>query len=182
MLLDALLPNILEFCLHDKGTYVVQRFAAAGTNAELVRLASAIVPLAIPVSRDSKGIFCMLGILELFQQRLWGDPVNCDAGLTVMDQLCQVFLANEKQLLFTAHHNMSGRMLIRAIAVALPRIHALKLASRIASLAGALVLSTSGPSTLVELLTLYGHNSENCILLRDVFCNMAFALQGSFAK
>jgi hypothetical protein len=169
---------MLEYCLHDKGNYVVQCASSLCSSTELVLIARTMFPAAVPISRDPRGIFCLINMLDLFGQHIWDDPSNYEPGLGAVDQLCECFLANDSKLLFTSHHAMSGKMLVRAIAVALPRMPALKLASRIASLAGSLTASQGGPVTLMELLALYGHNAENCLVLRDVFCNLAMAVQG----
>ena len=116
------------------------------------------------------------------EQRIWGDPSVCDALLAETDKLCGVFASSARQLLFTGLHGLSGKMLLRAAALALPRFQAIRMTSRLASLAAQLVAprgATGGASTLCELLLLYGHNEETGLLLRDCCCLAAYHLSGS---
>jgi hypothetical protein len=143
-------------------------------------------PPIAQISKDPKGIFVLLGLFEIMEQRIWSDPAVCDLLLAETDKLCGLFVSNSRQLLFTAMHGLSGKMLIRAAALALPRWQAVRMTSRVASLAGQM-LSTRGDAkggcqTLQELLLLYGHNEETSLLLRDVCCMVAYHLSGSIAR
>lgn len=55
------------------------------------------------------------------EARIWGDATYCEPLLAECDKLCGVFVANTRQLLLTAMHGLSGKMLMRAAALALPR-------------------------------------------------------------
>jgi hypothetical protein len=39
--------------------------------------------LALPVSRDPRGVFVLLNMLDLFSQRIWDDANNCEPALQV---------------------------------------------------------------------------------------------------
>lgn len=137
------------------------------------------------VSKDPKGIFVLLGLFEIMEQRIWGDPHTCDLLLAETDKLCGLFVSNTRQLLFTAMHGLSGKMLVRAIALALPRWQAVRMTSRLANLAGQMMAvgdARGGCMTLQELLLLYGHNEETSLLLRDACCMVAYQLSGSIGK
>lgn len=99
-----------------------------------------------------------------------------------VDVLCRVFTASDKQLLFLAHHGLSGKVLVRAVAIAMPRQPALTLATKVASHAAALITTPGGQFTLLELLQLYGHNQEAAEGLRDVVTTMAYSLQGQLGR
>jgi hypothetical protein len=99
-----------------------------------------------------------------------------------VDLLCNQFSCSDKQLLYTCHHALSGKVLVRAIAVSMPRTPALKLAIKIASHAGTLASSPGGLTTLMELMQLYGHNQQAAEGLRDVVTMMCYSLQGQMHK
>lgn len=99
-----------------------------------------------------------------------------------MDLLCNQFSASDKQVLHTAHHALSGKVLIRAIAVSMPRQPALRLAVKIASMAATLAGSSGGLATLTELLQLYGHNQQAAEGLRDVATTMCYSMQGQLNR
>ncbi|WIA17138.1 hypothetical protein OEZ85_014030 [Tetradesmus obliquus] len=181
-LLSALLARSLEFCMHDKGVYVAQCAANLASNAELVEMAKAVFPLALPVSRDPRGVFVLLSLLDLFSQRIWEDTVNCSLALQAVDLLCNQFSCSDKQLVHTCHHALSGKVVVRAIAVSMPRTPALKLAIKIASHAATLAGSGGGLTTLMELMQLYGHNQQAAEGLRDVVTMMCYSLQGQMGR
>uniref|UniRef100_A0A383VVQ6 RanBP2-type domain-containing protein n=1 Tax=Tetradesmus obliquus TaxID=3088 RepID=A0A383VVQ6_TETOB len=181
-LLSALLARSLEFCMHDKGVYVAQCAANLASNAELVEMAKAVFPLALPVSRDPRGVFVLLSLLDLFSQRIWEDSVNCPLALQAVDLLCNQFSCSDKQLVHTCHHALSGKVVVRAIAVSMPRTPALKLAIKIASHAATLAGSGGGLTTLMELMQLYGHNQQAAEGLRDVVTMMCYSLQGQMGR
>lgn len=72
--------------------------------------------------------------------------------------------------------------MVRAIAIAMPRFPALKLAIKIACHASALWPTTGGQFTLSELLQLYGHNQEAAEGLRDVVTCCCYSMQGQIAR
>lgn len=96
-----------------------------------------------------------------------------------MDVICEQFLASDQQLLETAMPALSGKILVRAVAIAMPRFPALKLAVKVACHAAVLATTAGGLSTLVELIQLYGHNQEAMEGLRDAVACMCYSLQGS---
>jgi hypothetical protein len=127
----------------------------------------------------------LLGLFEIMEQRIWSDPHVCELLLAETDKLCGLFVSNTRQLQFTAMHGLSGRMLMRAAALALPRWQAVRMTSRIASLAGQMMAvgdARGGCQTLQELLLLYGHNEETTLLLRDAACMVAYQLSGAIGK
>lgn len=73
-------------------------------------------------------------------------------------------------------------MLVKAIALSMPRFPALRLAIKTAAAAAALAPTSGGQFTLTELLSLYGHNQEAAEGLRDVVTVMCYSLQGQVAR
>jgi hypothetical protein len=104
------------------------------------------------------------------------------ACLQAVDLLCNQFSCSDKQLLYTSHHALSGKVLVRAIAVSMPRTPALKLAVKIASHAATLATTPGGLTTLMELMQLYGHNQQAAEGLRDVVTMMCYSMQGQMSK
>ncbi|KAF8065877.1 TPK1 [Scenedesmus sp. PABB004] len=181
-LLEALRGRVLEYCLHEKGVYVVQCACALASNAELVELGQAVFPLALVVARDPRGVFALLHLLDLLSQRIWNDAAVCEPALQAVDVLCTVLAASDRQVVHTAGHWLSGKVQVRAIAVSMPRLPALRLAVKIAVHAATLSGCSGGLQTLMELLQLYGHNQAAAEGLRDVATTMCYALQGGMAK
>jgi hypothetical protein len=125
-------------------------------------------------------------MMDLAEQRIWNDPHVCEPFLAEADKLCGLFVSDARRLLFTAMHGLSGRMLLRAASLALPRWQAVRLVSKLSSLAGQMFGGRSeargGCQTLQELLLLYGHNEETSLLLRDAACQVAYHLSASFGR
>lgn len=76
----------------------------------------------------------------------------------------------------------AGKVLVRAIAISMPRFPALKLAVKVACHASQLWPTSGGQFTLSELLQLYGHNQEAAEGLRDVVTCMCYSTQGQMAR
>jgi hypothetical protein len=68
----------------------------------------AAFPLTQVVSRDPKGVFVLLNLLDLLSARIWDDPENCEPGLAAIDSLCLQFCLSDKQLMHNAMHALSG--------------------------------------------------------------------------
>lgn len=100
--------------------------------------------------------------------------------LQCVDSICNQFIASHQQLINAAMHALSGKVLVKAIAIAMPRFPALQLAIKVASSADVLATLPGGLSTLTELLQLYGHNQLAMEGLRDVVTCMCYSLQGTF--
>lgn len=105
--------------------------------------------------------------------------LSCNPLLQCVDLICQHFMASEQQLLHTAMHALSGKVLVRAVAVSMPRFPALQLAVKVACYASMLATTPGGLATLTELLQLYGHNQQAMEGLRDVVTCICYSLQGS---
>jgi hypothetical protein len=109
-------------------------------------------------------------------------PCADAAVMQTVDLLCNQYSCSDKQLVYTCHHALSGKVLVRAIAVSMPRTPALKLAIKIASHAATLATTPGGLTTLMELMQLYWHNQQAAEELRDVVTMMCYSLQGQMSK
>jgi hypothetical protein len=68
----------------------------------------AAFPLTQVVSRDPKGVFVLLNLLDLLSARIWDDSDNCEPGLAAIDSLCLQFCLSDNQLMHNAMHALSG--------------------------------------------------------------------------
>lgn len=68
---------------HSSHTYTHHTLTVPSVWCGLLNPLQVVFPLGLPVSRDPRGVFVLLSLLDLFSQRIWDDPVNCPLALQV---------------------------------------------------------------------------------------------------
>ncbi len=68
-MLAVMLPVVDTYLHNEKGVYVVQCLAANASNSELLAVARAVYSECLAVSKDPKGIFALIVLLEMLRDR-----------------------------------------------------------------------------------------------------------------
>lgn len=174
--------NVVELSRHTTGTYVVQKGVERCNAEELLVVTTKMFGAAVDLCGDQYGVFALLKALKSLDEKVFCCDEVQPEGLAVVDQLCCCFLDNLQNTRFFAHHALSGRVLVQAVQLGLPKMGALKLAAQLCSGAKFYLNSKNGIVNLSQLLDVRARDPFSRSLVRDLTCIMAASLQGTYSR
>ncbi|CAL5229887.1 g13301 [Coccomyxa viridis] len=174
-----------EGAMHSQGNFVVLKLLEVADPMDCMPLAGVLLPQAILITSKKQfhGLQIMLKLVFKIGQLASTVSHMRGGAQQVLDSFCGLYIKEPRQVMWRAHHQLGGQMLVEAAFVALPQANGVELLCQIARLGLSLLNSEHGGiSTLLCMASCESTDEAVTESITTAMCILAKELENDFAK